>query len=52
MAWCAIIMGLAYIIAGITHFRMPREQLHMASGIKPAFFESLNRSSGAFKIHY
>ncbi len=52
MAWCAIIMGLAYIIAGITHFRMPREQLHMASGIKPAFFESLNRSSGVFKIHY
>ena len=52
MAWCAITMGLAYIVAGITHFVMPREQLHMASGVKPAFFESLQRSSNTFKIHY
>ena len=52
MALCAVIMGLAYVLAGITHFLMPREQLHMASGIQLSFFESLNRSSGAFKIHY
>jgi hypothetical protein len=45
-------MGVANIVAGITHFCMPREQLHMASGIKSAFFESLGKTSVAFKIHY
>ena len=52
MPWFAIIMGMAYIVAGITHFLMPREQLHMASGIKPVFFESLKSSSTVFRIHY
>lgn len=52
MPWFAIAMGLSYIVAGVTHFLMPREQLHMASGIQPVFFESLKRSSAVFKIHY
>lgn len=52
MAWCAIAMGVASLVGGVTHFLMPRAQLHMASGLKPNFFESLGRSSGAFKTHY
>jgi hypothetical protein len=52
MAWFAIAMAVASIAGGITHFLMPREQLHMASGLKKEFFESLNRSSGAFRVHY
>lgn len=52
MPWFAIAMGAFSIVAGITHFLMPREQLHMASGIQPGFFESLRISSAAFTIHY
>jgi hypothetical protein len=52
MPWFAIAMGVFSIIAGITHFLMPRDQLHMASGIQPRFFESLRISSTAFMIHY
>ena len=52
MPWFAIAMGVFSIVAGITHFLMPREQLHMASGIQPGFFESLRISSAAFTIHY
>ena len=52
MAWCAIAMAVASVAGGVTHFLMPRSQLHMASGLKPEFFESLNRSSGAFRLHY
>ena len=52
MPWFATAMGVFSIIAGITHFLMPREQLHMASGIKPGFFDSLRTSSVAFTIHY
>lgn len=52
MAWFAITMGAASLVGGVTHFLMPRAQLHMASGLKPDFFESLSQSSGAFKTHY
>lgn len=52
MAWFAITMGVASIIGGVTHFLMPRSQLHMASGLKPDFFESLSQASRAFKLHY
>lgn len=52
VAWCAFVMGLFFIVGGITHFLMPREQIHFATGIKPEFFKSLNRSSKAFTIHY
>lgn len=52
IAWCAFVMGLFFIIAGITHFVMPDEQIHFATGIKPGFFESLNHSPKAFIIHY
>lgn len=52
MIWFALAMGVFSIVAGITHFLMPREQLHMASGIQPSFFESLRISSVAFTIHY
>jgi hypothetical protein len=45
-------MGVFSIVGGVTHFLMPREQLHMASGIQPGFFESLRISSIAFTIHY
>jgi hypothetical protein len=52
MAWCAVIIAVAYILVGITHFLMPREQLHMAGGVKATFFESLKRTSTAFRLHY
>lgn len=52
MAWFALTMGVASLVGGITHFLMDRAQLHMASGLKPDFFESLSQSSGAFKVHY
>jgi hypothetical protein len=52
MAWFAITMAVASVVGGVTHFLMPRSQLHMASGLKPEFFESLNQTSGAFKVHY
>jgi hypothetical protein len=52
MPWFAIAMGVFSMVAGITHFLIPREQLHMASGIQPGFFESLRISSTAFTIHY
>ena len=52
MAWFALAMGVFSVLTGITHFLMPREQLHMASGIQPGFFESLRISSAAFTIHY
>jgi hypothetical protein len=52
MAWFTLAMGVFSVVAGITHFLMPREQLHMASGIQPGFFESLRISSAAFTIHY
>jgi hypothetical protein len=52
MAWFAIAVGVASIVGGVTHFLMPRAQLHMASGLKPDFFESLSNSSRAFKVHY
>ena len=52
MVWFAITMGVASIAGGVTHFLMPRRQLHMASGLKSDFFESLSHSSVAFKIHY
>ncbi len=52
MAWFAITMAVASVVGGITHFLMPRSQLHMASGLKAEFFESLNESSSAFRVHY
>ena len=52
MAWCAVIMAVSYVLVGITHFLMPREQIHMAGGIKATFFESLTRTSTAFRLHY
>ena len=52
MTWFAIAMGVASLVGGVTHFLMPRKQLHMASGLKPDFFESLRQSSCAFKTHY
>ncbi|KPK64495.1 hypothetical protein AMJ83_01945 [candidate division WOR_3 bacterium SM23_42] len=52
MVWLAITLGVASIIGGVTHFLMPRAQLHMASGLKRDFFESLGQSAGAFTVHY
>ena len=52
MAWFTLTMGVFSVVAGVTHFLMPRAQLHMASGIQPDFFESLRISSAAFTIHY
>ncbi len=37
---------------GVSHFAMPRAQLHFGTGVTNAFFESLAGESAAFRIHY
>ena len=48
----AFVAAVAAAIVGVSHFMMPREQLHLATGVTQAFFESLGKGSGAFRIHY
>jgi hypothetical protein len=42
----------SYLVAGLSHFGMPVEQLHFAKGISELFFASLQKSSFWFRIHY
>lgn len=48
----AFVAAVAAATVGVSHFMMPRAQLHFATGVTPAFFESLAADSGAFRIHY
>lgn len=48
----AFVAAVAAATVGVSHFLMPRAQLHFATGVTPAFFESLAAGSGAFRIHY
>jgi len=52
LSFCAIMTGGLFVLVGVTHFLMPRAQLHLASGVSRAFFESLASRPGAFVIHY
>jgi len=48
----AFVAAVAAATVGVSHFLMPRAQLHFATGVTPAFFESLAARSGPFRIHY
>jgi hypothetical protein len=48
----AILAALSYWIIGVTHFLMPKAQLHFAKGITADFFKSLASESMAFRVHY
>jgi hypothetical protein len=51
-ATCAFLSGVLALLAGLTHFLLPRDQLRGASGVDAAFFDSLATSSAAFVAHY
>jgi hypothetical protein len=42
----------SYLVAGISHFLMPSDQLHFAKGLSAEFFASLMTTSFWFRIHY
>lgn len=44
--------GIGYLIVAISHFLMPAEQLHFASGLDAEFFRSLAADPAMFKLHY
>ena len=48
----AFLCGALYLLVGVTHFLLPREQLRGATGVDAAFFESLASSSAVFTVHY
>jgi hypothetical protein len=48
----AFLAALAAATVGVSHFLMPDAQLHFATGVTDAFFESLVAGSGAFRMHY
>jgi hypothetical protein len=48
----AFVAAIAAATVGVSHFLMPRAQLHFATGVTEAFFESLAEGSGAFRMHY
>jgi hypothetical protein len=49
---CAFSAAAGYLIAGVTHFLMPAEQIHFAKGISAQFFASFSSGSVWFVIHY
>jgi len=48
----SIIVGILYILVGVTHFLLPLDQLRGGNGINEAFFLSLAEHSLIFSIHY
>jgi len=48
----AFLVAAFAIAVGVTHFLMPREQLHLATGASNAFYASLAANSGPFRVHY
>ena len=51
-ATSAFLCGALSVLAGFTHFLLPREQLRGATGVDAAFFDSLAASSAVFLAHY
>ncbi len=49
---CGFVVGALYLLIGITHFFLPRDQLRGAAGVDERFFRSLAEKSFAFKAHY
>ena len=52
LRYLALVSAISFVISGITHFAMPKEQIHFAHGIGPQFFYSLSENATAFHIHY
>lgn len=46
------LVGIGYLVVAVSHFLMPAEQLHFASGVDGAFFRSLAAESAMFELHY
>lgn len=42
----------SYLVAGMSHFLMPSDQLHFAKGLSARFFASLMTTSFWFRVHY
>jgi hypothetical protein len=42
----------SYLVAGLSHFLMPSDQLHFAKGLSSKFFTSLMTTSFWFRVHY
>jgi len=42
----------SYLVAGLSHFLMPSDQLHFAKGLSAGFFASLRTTSFWFRVHY
>jgi hypothetical protein len=51
-ATSAFLCAALYVLAGFTHFLLPRDQLRGATGVDAAFFDSLAASSAVFVAHY
>jgi hypothetical protein len=51
-ATSAFLCAAFYVLAGVTHFLLPADQLRGATGVDAAFFESLAASSAVFVTHY
>jgi hypothetical protein len=51
-ATSAYLVGALSLLAGATHFLLPRDQLRGATGVDAAFFDSLAASSAVFQAHY
>jgi hypothetical protein len=49
---CAAVAGASYLAVGITHFLLPRDQIHFATGIRAGFFASVAAQPTAFTVHY
>ncbi|MGD2146666.1 MAG: DUF4386 family protein [Anaerolineae bacterium] len=51
-ATAAFLVGALQVLAGVTHFLLPSDQLRGATGVDAAFFISLAASSTVFVVHY
>jgi len=51
-AICAFLVAALQVLAGVTHFLLPSDQLRGATGVDAAFFLSLAESSAVFTVHY
>ena len=48
----SLIVGILYLLVGVTHFLLPLDQLRGGHGINEAFFLSLADHSLIFSVHY
>ena len=49
---CSFSVGILYVLVGVTHLLLPRDQLRGAGGVDSHFFESLANNSTVFSLHY